>query len=58
MLGPMMTTSTVCVCNRRIPHCVYVTPIPRARVPIVKFVHRHTGIHCDISFKVIFQQDF
>ena len=28
-----------------------VTAILSARVPILKFIHRPTGIHCDISFK-------
>ena len=28
-----------------------MTAILGARVPILKFVHRPTGIHCDISFK-------
>lgn len=36
---------------RSIPQCSQIQPIPSARVPIVKFVHRSTGIHCDMSFK-------
>ena len=28
-----------------------MTAILNARVPILKFIHRPTGIHCDISFK-------
>jgi len=34
-----------------IPQCARLTPILGARVPILKFIHRPTGIHCDISFK-------
>jgi len=36
---------------REIPQCSRLNPILAARVPILKFVHRPTGIHCDISFK-------
>ena len=36
---------------RSIPQCARIHPVPQARVPIVKFVHRTTGIQCDISFK-------
>lgn len=36
---------------REIPNCSRIVPISQARVPIVKFVHRVTGIQCDISFK-------
>eukprot|EP00088_Acartia_fossae_P044202 TRINITY_DN4685_c0_g1_i3.p1 TRINITY_DN4685_c0_g1~~TRINITY_DN4685_c0_g1_i3.p1 ORF type:complete len:792 (+),score=171.13 TRINITY_DN4685_c0_g1_i3:47-2422(+) len=36
---------------RYIPHCCRIHPITGARVPIVKFIHRSTGINCDISFK-------
>jgi len=36
---------------KSIPQCARLTPILGARVPILKFVHRPTGIHCDISFK-------
>jgi len=36
---------------REIPQCTKIHPITAARVPIVKFVHRMSGIHCDISFK-------
>ena len=34
-----------------VPQCSRLTPIINARVPIVKFIHRPTGIHCDVSFK-------
>lgn len=33
------------------PDCTDVTPIPNARVPVVKFRERTTGVSCDISFK-------
>jgi len=36
---------------RHIPHCCRIHPITGARVPIVKFIHRRTGINCDMSFK-------
>lgn len=36
---------------KEIPQCARLTPILGARVPILKFIHRPTGIHCDISFK-------
>merc|ERR1719228_1789673 len=36
---------------RSIPQCARIHPVLQARVPIVKFVHRTTGIQCDISFK-------
>merc|ERR1712123_377501 len=36
---------------KEIPQCARLTPILAARVPILKFIHRPTGIHCDISFK-------
>ena len=34
-----------------VPQCSRLVPIISARVPILKFIHRPTGIHCDISFK-------
>ena len=36
---------------RGVPECSRVHPILQARVPIVKFTHRDTGVQCDISFK-------
>merc|ERR1719209_2027074 len=36
---------------RGVPDCSRVHPILQARVPIVKFTHRDTGVQCDISFK-------
>jgi len=36
---------------RTIPQCGQIHSIAQARVPIVKFMHRPTGISCDISFK-------
>ena len=36
---------------KEIPQCARLSPILGARVPILKFIHRPTGIHCDISFK-------
>jgi len=36
---------------RTIPQCGHIHSIAQARVPIVKFMHRPTGISCDISFK-------
>merc|ERR1719209_1578173 len=36
---------------RGVPDCSRVHPILQARVPIVKFTHRATGVQCDISFK-------
>lgn len=36
---------------REIPQCSRLQPVLGARVPILKFIHRPTGIHCDISFK-------
>ena len=34
-----------------IPQCCRLQSIINARVPILKFIHRPTGIHCDVSFK-------
>ena len=34
-----------------VPQCSRMQPIINARVPIIKFIHRPTGIHCDVSFK-------
>ena len=36
---------------RGVPECSRVHPILQARVPIVKFTDRDTGVQCDISFK-------
>ena len=36
---------------RELPSCSRVHPILQARVPIVKFTDRDTGVQCDISFK-------
>ena len=36
---------------RTIPHCSRLHPILHARVPIIKFIHRTSGVHCDISFR-------
>ena len=36
---------------RGVPQCARLKPILAARVPILKFIHKPTGIHCDISFK-------
>ena len=36
---------------REMPQCARVQGILQARVPIVKFVHRDTGVACDISFR-------
>ena len=32
----------------RIPQCSRLQPIINARVPIIKFIHHPSGIHCDI----------
>ena len=34
-----------------VPQVSRMQPIINARVPIIKFIHRPTGIHCDVSFK-------
>ena len=31
--------------------CLHVEPVPNARVPVIKFQHTGTGLHCDLSFK-------
>lgn len=36
---------------RQINEIGAVLAIPKARVPIVKFAHRPSGIRCDLSFK-------
>ena len=31
--------------------CAHVHPIPNAKVPVIKFLHRPTGLAVDLSFK-------
>ena len=31
--------------------CSDINCVPRARVPIISFLHKPTSLHCDVSFK-------
>ncbi|XP_078581688.1 speckle targeted PIP5K1A-regulated poly(A) polymerase-like [Branchiostoma floridae x Branchiostoma japonicum] len=37
------------ILKRCAPGCAKVQVVPSARCPVVKFVHKDTGLHCDIS---------